>query len=322
MKYKKSMRIVVCEKPTAKRHMRICAHTNKILIAIAITGVLGLFCVSSSALAYTYTPMEKLPGFGLVKDFPGYVSAIIKFSYWTIGIAAVLMMTIGGFYYMTSAGNNSRMETAKGIIWDAILGVAMVMISWLLLYVLNPQLIGGDVSSLFDKPLPAKTIPVSPTKPVQEEAGDILATAKLGKVILAGSASCAPESAPVYVVEDAAKGKDVMVCSQGCTKTSGCSRKNVTLNPTMLNATSSISSNYQKLTVTSITGGSHAASSPHYTGNGMDVVPTTNNASAWNNVVSEYKKRGLKANCDLGGKFYNDCAEIIGKKGAHIDVKS
>lgn len=142
-----------------------CAHANKILIIAITVGVLGLFCVSSSAMAYEYSPMEKIPGFPSAKDFPDYVSAIIKFSYWAIGIAAVLMLSIGGFWYMTSAGNNARMEQAKGIIWDSILGVVMVLISWLILYTLNPQLVGGDVGSLFYQPTPPSAIPSTPTPP-------------------------------------------------------------------------------------------------------------------------------------------------------------
>ncbi|HDZ85524.1 MAG TPA: hypothetical protein ENH35_03190 [Candidatus Moranbacteria bacterium] len=92
--------------------------------------------------------MEKIPGFEDAKYFPDYISAIYKFGLWAIGIAALLMISVGGFMYFTSAGNTANLEKAKAVIRDAIIGVIAVMVAWLLLYVINPDLVGGSLSSI------------------------------------------------------------------------------------------------------------------------------------------------------------------------------
>jgi len=100
---------------------------------------------SSKGANTTYTPMEKIPGSTSISDFPSYVKAIYKFGIWTIGIAALLMIMIGGFMYMTSAGNNATMGKAKGYITDALIGLVMAMTAYLLLYTINPDLVNVKI---------------------------------------------------------------------------------------------------------------------------------------------------------------------------------
>lgn len=95
----------------------------------------------NAASSYSYTPMETIPGFGAPTDFPGYIVAVYKFGLWTIGISALLMITLGGYIYLTSAGNASQVSKAKGVITDAIVGLILALVSWLLLYTINPDLV-------------------------------------------------------------------------------------------------------------------------------------------------------------------------------------
>ena len=88
-----------------------------------------------------YTPMEEIPGFDRPSTYSGYITAIYKFGLWTIGISAVLMISIGAFMYITSAGNSNSATKAKGVIFDAIAGVILAMVSYLLLYTINPALL-------------------------------------------------------------------------------------------------------------------------------------------------------------------------------------
>lgn len=117
---------------------------QKRVLTIILKGALSLLALSpllSRAANMTYTPMEEIPGFGKPEDFPGYVIAVFKFGIWTAGISAMLMIMVGGYMYMTSAGNNASMEKAKGIITDAIIGLILALFSWLLLYTINPELV-------------------------------------------------------------------------------------------------------------------------------------------------------------------------------------
>jgi len=88
-----------------------------------------------------YTPMEAIPGLGKPGDFYDYVAALYRFGVGAIGICAMLMIIIGGYMYMASAGNNASMEKAKNVITDAIVGLLLALSSYLILYVINPYLV-------------------------------------------------------------------------------------------------------------------------------------------------------------------------------------
>ena len=118
-----------------------------------IVGIIGLLIVAGYGhftIAQTYTPMEPIPGSGGVENistFPAYIKAIYKFAVWSVGIAALLMTSIGGFMYFTAAGNNSKMESAKKVIGDALFGLIVVMIAALILYKINPDLVNINLDS-------------------------------------------------------------------------------------------------------------------------------------------------------------------------------
>lgn len=133
----------------------------------------------SSGGAFNYTPMEKIPGFETetVGNFYTYIQAVYKFGIWAVGIAALLMISIGGFMYITSAGNNTAMGKAKGVIADAVIGLVLALTAYLLLYIINPDLVKI-------KPLPiikAKPAVVQPpvggppVVPTPETGGDTCA---------------------------------------------------------------------------------------------------------------------------------------------------
>lgn len=97
--------------------------------------------LSLAAANFNYQPMEAVPGFAKTGDFYTYVSNIYKFGIGAIGVCAMLMIIAGGYMYITSAGNNSSMEKAKGVITDAVVGLILAMAAWLILYVINPDLV-------------------------------------------------------------------------------------------------------------------------------------------------------------------------------------
>ena len=103
--------------------------------------------------SFDYTPLEPIPGIDPEdsKSFEGFIESIYIFALWSVGIAALFMLTIGGFWYMTSAGNTSRIGEAKKIIASALVGLLIALITWLILYVLNPDLvrINIDLTNFF-----------------------------------------------------------------------------------------------------------------------------------------------------------------------------
>lgn len=112
--------------------------TRKIFfLTLFLFFALPVFCFA----AFEYIPMEEIPGFGKPETYEAYVLAIYKFGLWTVGISAVLMISIGAFMYITSAGNTSQAGKARGIITDAILGVVLALLSYIALYTINPNLV-------------------------------------------------------------------------------------------------------------------------------------------------------------------------------------
>lgn len=136
-----------------------------------------VFCILfipafSLAQSFDYTPLENIPGSNLTgpTDFYTYVSAIYKFGIWAVGIVALFMLVFGGYTYITSAGNNSSMETAKKIITDAIVGIIMALTAYLLLYVINPDLVKMKrLTPVAGVATP--TVPGAPTTPTVPGAG-------------------------------------------------------------------------------------------------------------------------------------------------------
>lgn len=96
--------------------------------------------VSSSTVSSAIV-MEEIPGQGKPGNFYDYISAIYKFGIGAVGVCAMLMIIIGGYMYITSAGNNASMEKAKGVITDAVVGLLIAFSSYLILYVINPDLV-------------------------------------------------------------------------------------------------------------------------------------------------------------------------------------
>jgi hypothetical protein len=49
-----------------------------------------------------------------------------------VGLIAVIMMIIAGFLYLTAAGSTSRIDDAKNIIQNSILGIGLILLSFVL----------------------------------------------------------------------------------------------------------------------------------------------------------------------------------------------
>ena len=62
----------------------------------------------------------------------GVVKALIQVAFMAAGIVAVIYLIIGGFKYVTSSGNPEAIESAKGTIVNAIIGLIIIFISSLL----------------------------------------------------------------------------------------------------------------------------------------------------------------------------------------------
>lgn len=128
---------------------------------------LGLFGIAYSSLA------EEENSTGLQLDWPispgrteltdqSNISEMVKYFYeWGIslgGIAVFFSLTIAGFQYLTSVGNESRMREAKDKIKSSLFGLLLLLSSFLILNTINPELtalkIPEDIGSAFENLIP------------------------------------------------------------------------------------------------------------------------------------------------------------------------
>lgn len=105
------------------------------------------FFTASVAYAQDYVPLEALPG---VSDtgttMSEYLSAIFNIGIGVAAVFAVLMIVVGGVQYIGGASSPSARNEAKNRITNAILGLLLAVSSWLIVYIINPNLIKNTLN--------------------------------------------------------------------------------------------------------------------------------------------------------------------------------
>ncbi|MBI4101369.1 MAG: hypothetical protein HY443_00200 [Candidatus Nealsonbacteria bacterium] len=122
---------------------------NKKLLAILLNLVLLLPSVASAACpsgSGSICLNLSYPKFGTfdLNDNQDLNEVIAWFYYFIVavsGFAAFVMLVIGGFKWLSSSGNPSTIGDAKDQIQKALLGLLLILVSWLVLQVINPDLI-------------------------------------------------------------------------------------------------------------------------------------------------------------------------------------
>jgi hypothetical protein len=79
---------------------------------------------------------------------PKYVEYLFYFLVWGSGILALLALIYGGFKYITALGNPDKLRDAKDRIISALLGLAIVVGSYLILWQINPQFLTFNLPPL------------------------------------------------------------------------------------------------------------------------------------------------------------------------------
>jgi len=119
--------------------------TAKRKILITVLALLSLLPNISSAATTTIHLNLDYPEFvGLnLKDNQDLNQIIAWFYYFVIsisGIAVFVMLVWGGFTWLTSAGSPAKITDAKDRIYSAFLGLLLILASYLIIQVINPEL--------------------------------------------------------------------------------------------------------------------------------------------------------------------------------------
>ncbi len=121
---------------------------RKLIQIFAIAVILLSFSLPAFALELTY---PNLPGIGTLGEgaslaqFIGYFFIFIVV---TAGIIGVLAIAIAGVNILIHAGNPTAITDAKDRIWNAVLGIILLLFSVVLLRTINPNLVNPRTSVL------------------------------------------------------------------------------------------------------------------------------------------------------------------------------
>jgi hypothetical protein len=76
-------------------------------------------------------------------DLKEFIIKIIKFLLTMSGVVAVVAIMIGGFWYMTAAGNEEQAEKGKNTLTNFFLGLVVILMAYALVTILNNLLTQG-----------------------------------------------------------------------------------------------------------------------------------------------------------------------------------
>ena len=104
---------------------------NKQLIKrIAATGSAVALLAPLAALAQVTTSDTNLAtsfGLGTGTNVRQAIINIVKFLLTFLGLIAVIIILYGGFQWMTAAGNEEKITSAKGTIWASVIGLFIIL---------------------------------------------------------------------------------------------------------------------------------------------------------------------------------------------------
>ncbi|MBI2607229.1 MAG: hypothetical protein HYW51_00125 [Candidatus Doudnabacteria bacterium] len=90
-----------------------------------------------------------LTGQGKTNTFGDLILLIVEAMLGIVGILSVAFLIIGGFQYVASRGNEEQSESAKKTIANAIIGLTIVILSYVIIAVIGNALLGRTSGGTF-----------------------------------------------------------------------------------------------------------------------------------------------------------------------------
>lgn len=78
-----------------------------------------------------------------ISNLAEYINVVYAFALGIVGIIAVVLIMAGGLRWIAAAGNESAITDAKEIITSAVTGLAIALLSFVILSFINPQISTG-----------------------------------------------------------------------------------------------------------------------------------------------------------------------------------
>lgn len=130
-----------------------------VLVGLLLT--IGAGVAIAHAQGYTYTPLAPLPGTitsgKTTTNISDYLAGMIKLLIALGAAMAILFAIIGGTQYVAASINPAAKKDAMDRIQNALIGLAIMLTSYLLLSSINPELVGFKLQL---KGIPLASTPV------------------------------------------------------------------------------------------------------------------------------------------------------------------
>jgi len=112
-----------------------------IILSFLFTSFIFVIGVNAEANLGYELEVPLPPGVTTVTGLPQYIGVVYNFSIGLLAILALLMVVMGGFSWITAAGNETKITAAKTTLVQAIIGLVIGLGSFVLLNTINPNLV-------------------------------------------------------------------------------------------------------------------------------------------------------------------------------------
>lgn len=152
--------------------MIIFKKSEKIIVfllffSLLLSGLLLANGISATTnLETTYPEIQGFKPQTVKTPLPDYVKYIFNFFIATAGLIGFVALVVAGIRYLTSSGNVERLRKAKKQFIAALLGILLLLFSFLILTTINPELITFKQLTI----APAGTVPDIPDITISSSA--------------------------------------------------------------------------------------------------------------------------------------------------------
>ncbi len=101
----------------------------------------GKPCVLVEQAAVTQAQGLEFLGINYSTNIGDVLAGVYRFALGLVGIAALIMFVLGGVTYMTAADSQDRVKQGQTFMRNAVFGLALALLSYLILFTINPDIV-------------------------------------------------------------------------------------------------------------------------------------------------------------------------------------
>ena len=127
---------------------------KKIGFVIVFTGLLGVSSLAAASLLMSDASAQVSSGINAAttsemqgKSVNSTVGSIVNILLWVVGILSVTMIVWSGFKYITSAGDTSKLASAKSTLIYAVVGLIIAILAYAIVTFVRTQVVSTGKSS-------------------------------------------------------------------------------------------------------------------------------------------------------------------------------